>query len=393
MTILAGRVPGLGVPARDLRLPVTLAAISQVDVWLPRPFNLGHVVGPRPVVALLYAVTSLLLVWRRPAPVGVLALVVAVDAVEYLGFGAPEGLGSLLPTVVAFYSVGRYARASAVAVAAPLVLLGTAVHELTDPEFAFGGSNAVFYAVLASAWPLGRAFRTSAQARRDVEERARAEVAAREQRARDAAAAERARISRDLHDVVGHGLSLVVLQLVGATALLESGAVPGAAQKLAAAESSARLALEEMRRLLSLQGPDEVDDSLAPQPGLRDLPHLIEDTRAAGAVVSLRVDGDAYALPAGVDLAAYRIVQESLTNVLRHARPPHCSVRVGYGTAAVEVDILDEGREPPASGGAPGRGLAGVRERVALYDGSVEIGPRVGHGFAVSARLPTKDPR
>lgn len=393
MTILAGRVPVLGVPARDLRLPIGLAVLSQIDVWLPRPFNLGHVVGPRPVVALVYVVTSLLLVWRRPAPVGVLALVVAVDAVEYLAFGAPEGLGSLLPTVVAFYSVGRYARTSAVAVAAPLVLLGTAVHELTDPEFTFGGSNAVFYAVLASAWPLGRAFRASAQARHDAEERARAEVAVRERQALEAAAAERARISRDLHDVVGHGLSLVVLQLVGATALLQSGAVPGAAEKLAAAESSARLALEEMRRLLTLQGPDQGDDALAPQPGLRDLPHLIEDTRAAGAEVALSVDGDAYPLPAGVDLAAYRIVQESLTNVLRHARPPHCTVRVGYSASALEVDVVDEGREPPAPGGTPGRGLAGVRERVALYDGSVRIGPRDGHGFAVSARLPTREPR
>jgi signal transduction histidine kinase len=392
MTKLLGVRPGLGVPARDLRLPVVLALITQVDLWLPRPLNLGHVVGPRPVVALLYAATSLLLSWRRVAPLAVLALVVAADAVEYLTFGAPEGLGSLLPTVVAFYAVGRHARDSALAVAAPLVLLGIAVHELTDPEFVFGGPNAVFYGVLAAAWPLGRAFRAGAQARESLEQRARAEAAEHEQQAREAVAAERARIARDLHDVVGHGLSIVVLQLVGAAALLETGAVAGASGKLAAAESSARLALDEMRRLLALLGPDAVDEGLAPQPGLRDLSCLVEEARQAGASVSLVVDGDLGPVPAGVDLAAYRIVQESLTNVLRHSRPPDCTVRVALSGATLEVEVLDEGAAPAMPTGRAGRGLAGVRERAALYQGSAEIGPREGRGFGVSVRLPVADP-
>ena len=128
--------------------------VTQTDVWLPRPLNLGHVVGPPAVVSLLYVVTSLLLVWRRRASLAVLAMIVTVDAVEYLLFGAPEGLGSLLPTTVAFYAVGRHARAGAVAIAVPLVLLGTAVHELKDPSFSFDGSEAVFYLVLGAALSL-----------------------------------------------------------------------------------------------------------------------------------------------------------------------------------------------------------------------------------------------
>ena len=378
----------VAVPRSDLYLPAVLAAVTQTDVWLPRPLNLGHVVGPPAVVSLLYALTSLLLVWRRRAPLAVLAAIVAVDALEYLAFGAPEGLGSLLPATIAFYAVGRYARAGAVAIGAPLVLLGTAVHELTDPAFSFDGGEAIIYLVLGAAWPLGRAFAHGAAQRAAIEDQAAALVRDREARTGEAVAAERTRISRELHDVVGHGLTVVVLQLVGAEALLANGSVDLARTKVAAAEESARTALDEMRRLLVLLGEDDPDRSLDPQPGLRDLDRLLDQARAAGAQISLAVEGQTKEIPAGVDLAAYRIVQEALTNVLKHADPPRATVRIGYEADAVAIEVLDDGAPRPTIGGGTGRGLAGLQERVTLYGGAITTGPRPGAGFVVSARLP-----
>jgi signal transduction histidine kinase len=377
----------VAVVRTDLYLPAALAVITQIDVWLPPPFNLGHVVGPPAVVSLLYLVTSALLVWRRQAPLAVLAAIVTVDALEYLAFGAPEGLGSLLPTTIAFYAVGRHARAGALMVAVPLVVLGTAVHELRDPLFVFDGGEAVFYLVLGAAWPLGRAFQRNATQRAAIEHRSQALALERDRSARQAAAEERARISRELHDVVGHGLTVVVLQLLAAEGLFDAGDVELGRTKLVSAEESARAALEEMRRLLVLLGEDGAG-SPGPQPGLGDLDRLLDQARAAGGQISLTVEGETQQIPAGVDLAAYRIVQEGLTNVLKHARPPRATVRICYEADAVAVEILDEGAPASAPGDGAGRGLTSLRERVLLYGGVIRTGPRPGTGFAVSARLP-----
>jgi signal transduction histidine kinase len=377
----------VAVVRTDLYLPVALAVITQTDVWLPPPFNLGHVVGPPAVVSLLYLVTSALLIWRRQAPLAILAAIVSVDALEYLAFGAPEGLGSLLPTTIAFYAVGRHARAGSLTVALPLVVLGTAVHELKDPLFVFDGGEAVFYLVLGAAWPLGRAFQHNATQRAAIEQRSQALALERDRSAQQAAADERARISRELHDVVGHGLTVVVLQLLAAEGLFDAGDVELGRTKLVSAEESARAALEEMRRLLVLLGEDGAG-SPGPQPGLRDVDRLLDQARAAGGEISLTVEGDTQQIPAGVDLAAYRIVQEGLTNVLKHARPPRATVRICYEADAVAVEILDEGAPASAPADGAGRGLMGLRERVLLYGGAIRTGPRPGAGFAVSARLP-----
>jgi signal transduction histidine kinase len=366
-------------PLGRLALPVLLAVWTQADVWAGRPFGLGHMVGPRPLVAVLYAVTSLALVWRERAPLAVLAFVVAADSAEYLAFGAPQGLGSLLPLLVAFYAVGRYSPARNVVVAAPLTALGMAIHELKDPQWSFGGAVAFFWLVLAMGWPLGYAFRRHAlQAAALVEER--------DASARAAVGAERARIARELHDVVGHGLSVIVLQLVAALGVLEHGDARAVRDRLLGVERSARDALAEMRRLLDL-----VDDgaaaSLAPQPGLVDVDRLVADTRAAGGSIEVSVSGERPELPPGVDLAAFRILQESLTNVLKHARPPRARVQIGYEPDAVVLEVVDEGLR--SDGENPrGRGLAGMRERASLYGGVLEVGPRREGGYRVRARLP-----
>ena len=375
-------------PRSDWVLPIVLALIAQADVWAPASYSLGHLVGPATVVSILYVVTAIALVWRKRSPVAVLAFIVSVDAVEYLSFGAPEGLGSLLPTVVAFYAVGRYARTGAVTVAAPLALLGIAVHELTDPVFALTGSNAVFYAVVAGAWPLGQAFRRRAEHADQLQAQTAELAAQRDRLAEVAASAERARIARELHDIVGHGLSVTVLQLVGATALLDNGRADQARERLASTEQTARQTLTEMRRLLGLL--DERDDATtAPQPGLDQLGELVQATRGAGAQITVEVVGTRAPLPPSLDLTAYRVLQEALTNVLKHARPPVCTVRLARDPDELVLEVCDAGRT--ASPAPAGRGLAGMRERITVFGGTLHTQITPTGGFTVSARLPVAE--
>ena len=371
---------------RDIVLPVLVAGWVQFDVWAPLPFSFVRMVGPRPIVSLLYAFTSLALVWRKRAPLAVLAFVMTCDAAEYLTFGAPEALGSVLPPFLAFYSVGRYARASSLALAGPLVLLGFAVHELKDPALGFNNAPSFLWLVLATAWPLGQAFQLRAAEAQVLAGHVRQLAEERDESARAAVASERARIARELHDVVGHGLSVIVLQLVAALTILEKSDTVHLRERLLRTERSARDALAEMRRLLGLLDDGE-GASLAPQPRLDQLERLITDTCAAGAEVDLTITGEPVELPAGVELAAFRILQESLTNVLKHARPPRAHVRVAYEPDAIFIEVRDEGQS--ASAEEPGgRGLPGIRERVALYGGDLELGRATEGGYAVHVRLP-----
>jgi len=218
--------------------------------------------------------------------------------------------------------------------------------------------------------------------------------AAVQRRAEQAAAAERARIARELHDIVAHHLSVVVLHAAGARA--SGGADPAT---LAEIEDSGRRALTETRRLFGvLREPDE-ETGRAPQPGISELPALASSLRAAGLEVSLSIDGYHPALPPAVNVSAYRIVQEALTNVLKHAGPARAEVTVDCTDGAVTIEVTDDGRGSPAAPAVPGeagvgggQGLVGMRERVALFGGDLRAGPRPGGGFTVCARLPTGEP-
>jgi signal transduction histidine kinase len=246
-----------------------------------------------------------------------------------------------------------------------------------DAQFTLSGPAIFFWALLAAAWPLGHAFRRRARALEQLQGARQADIAA-----------ERARIARELHDVVGHGISVVVLQLVAAHGMLDGGDIDAARIRLDATERSARETLAEMRRLLELL--DEDDAALAPQPGLSELERLAADTRAAGVPVELDVRAAAVDLTQGLELAVYRIVQEALTNVMRHARPASARVVVCVTGDELVVDVVDDGTQAPSSF-TGGRGIAGIRERVALYDGTVELGPRAGGGFGVHARFPVRE--
>jgi signal transduction histidine kinase len=360
------------LPSFDVALAALVAGLSLMDVWAPLSFVTRE--HHRPLLSVVFVAMSLALVWRRRVPLVVLAFVFTSGSLLYLAVGAPEALGTFLPPLAAIYAVGRYAEPRALVLAAPVALLGTAIHEVKDPNFTLSGPAIFFWVLLAAAWPVGHAFRRRALAVEELQRVRQADVAA-----------ERARIARELHDVVGHGISIVVLQVVAALGMLESGSHEAARRRLLATERSARETLAEMRRLLELL--DERDAPLAPQPGLGDVERLVSDARDVGVELDSEVTGDRIELPAGLELAAYRVVQEALTNVIKHARPCRALVRVAYGTDELAVEVLDEGA---VVAGSPtgGRGLAGMRERVALYGGVLEVGPRQGGGFAVRARFP-----
>lgn len=208
--------------------------------------------------------------------------------------------------------------------------------------------------------------------------------------ARDAVALERSRIARELHDVVAHSLSVMVVQAGAARAILHRD--PGAAERaLLSIEGSGRTGLAEMRRLLSADG--EAAPSLAPQPGLDQLDELLSRMRATGLDVELIIEGDVRPVDASIDLSAYRIVQEALTNTMRHGEEgAHARVVLRYDDDAIEVEVTDDGRGPPTGADGSGRGLLGMRERVAFLGGEIRTAARPGGGFMVHARIPVGAP-
>src|ERR687898_704778 len=213
-----------------------------------------------------------------------------------------------------------------------------------------------------------------------------------EELARRAVTEERLRLARELHDMVAHAMSVIAVQS-GVGAHVAASRPEEVGKALAAIEATSRAALTELRRLLGVLRQDsEPPGSLAPVPGLADLEGLLAEVGKAGLAVRLRVEGTPSPLPAGVDLSAYRIVQEALTNAVKHAGPVHAQVTIGYRDQEVTVEVTDDGRGPvpPASDGrmGTGHGLIGMRERVVAFNGELEAGPRPGGGFRVAARLP-----
>jgi signal transduction histidine kinase len=206
-----------------------------------------------------------------------------------------------------------------------------------------------------------------------------------------AVAEEQARVGRELHDVIAHTLSVIVIQ-AGAAADVFDASPAAARQALGSIGAAGRQALAELRRVLAAVRPQPgEEDGWAPPPGLSGLGELLDRVRAAGLEVTARIDGAPAVLPAGLDLAAYRIVQEALTNTLKHARADNAEVHLCYGPPGLVLEVTDAGRAAvPAGrpGPAPGRGLIGIRERAALHGGTCQAGPRAGGGFAVQVAFP-----
>ncbi|MES9538743.1 MULTISPECIES: histidine kinase [unclassified Actinomadura] len=245
--------------------------------------------------------------------------------------------------------------------------------------------------LVAGVYVLGLHMRTRRAYLRSVEERAERLERERDNEVKVAMAAERARIARELHDVVAHNVSVIVVQADGASYAIDSD-VRRARQALDTISSTGRLALAEMRRLLGVLRENDDAGAYAPQPGVAQLDDLVEQVRAAGLAVAFEVDGSPAAMSEGRQLTVYRIVQEALTNTLKHGGPQvSVSVRLHYAGDAVEIRVVDDGRGAAAPDDGRGHGLAGMRERVAVYGGTVHAGPRAGGGFEVAASLPVRE--
>jgi signal transduction histidine kinase len=242
---------------------------------------------------------------------------------------------------------------------------------------------------LTGAWAVGAIIRGRRLRTAELEQLTAELAQQRDLQAQAAVAVERGRIARELHDVVAHNVSMMVVQAGAADRVLE-GDQPDVRRALAAIAGTGRETVEEMRLLLGVVR-DEGAAGLSPQPGLGDLDQLVSNVRSAGLQVDLRVEGERSPLSPGVDLSAYRIVQEALTNVLKHAETATVEVTVRYANDAVQVEVCDDGRPRESTAGG-GNGLIGMRERVAMLGGEFRAGARRDGGFAVFARLPTAGP-
>jgi signal transduction histidine kinase len=339
---------------------------------------------------------TLPLAWRRRHPLAV-SLVTGLATAGY-GLAPYPDLAMPVPVggLVGMYSVAAWgsrraalvAGGVAAAVVAVVMSLPRTDADLVDAAFASLG--------LAGAWVLGDRARVQRALAAELSDRAVRLEREREGEARRAVASERARIARELHDVVAHHVSMMVVQAEAGPLAVERDPAR-AAGAFAAIAATGRQALVEMRRLLGVLRGDGQAPSLAPQPGLDQVPSLVEQVGRAGLEVELVVEGEKAPLPAGVELSAYRIVQEALTNAVRHAGPGRARVLVRYGERDLELTVRDEGGGGGAApaGGPPtrsGQGLVGMRERVSLFGGELHAGPGPDGGFTVAARLPLGAP-
>jgi signal transduction histidine kinase len=313
---------------------------------------------------------SLPLLARRWRPILILTVVTAVTLAEE----AVVHRTMQLPAALAVYTVAAHCPRSESIRAGGLAIL---LLFIPLPGFVEWGPPVPEIA----GWLLGDNLRTRRAYLRELEARAERLEREQDESARRAAAEEQARIARELHDVLAHNVSVMVVQAAAANDVFETQP-QRAREALRDIERTGRSALTELRRLLGRVRQTD----FAPQPGLSELDALVEGVRAAGLPVSLRVEGEVDDLPAGLDLSAYRIVQEALTNAIKHAGASAAEVRVRRTADEVELEVVDDGAGP--SGNGRGQGLIGMRERASLLGGEVEAGPKPGGGFRVRAKLP-----
>jgi signal transduction histidine kinase len=332
---------------------------------------------PSALVALAFGAS--LLARRRLAIVPLLAGLAVIELDNTVLKGIAEAGIFLVGFIAALYSAGRWARGRRLVACAAVVVAAIPLAAI-EPGRPVGFGDVAFFVVFFGA-PIvaGRIFRHRS-------ERERVLVDEHETRTADAIADERARIARELHDVVAHAISVIVLQARGGRRMLADDPTE-TRHALDAIEHAGEQALGEMRRLLGMLRAADERAALGPQPGLDALDELAAQVAAAGLPVDVRVEGAAVELPPGVDVSAYRIVQEALTNALKHAGPARATVVVRYATDALELEVVDDGAGIGAGGGS-GHGLVGIRERVGVYGGELESGTRPEGGFGLRVRLP-----
>jgi signal transduction histidine kinase len=324
--------------------------------------------------------------FRRRFPFGSpLAVGVLIAAISFVDYGLinDEFVAFLSGMVAAFMFGMLKDRSQAVAGAAALVgVIVIVAHNQGDHP----GDFLLPLIIFAVAWIVGFGLGQKFHEADEAKERAARLEREREEQARLAVAEERARIARELHDIVGHSVSVMTVQAAGVRSLLRPEQ-EREREALEIIEQTGREALAEMRRLVGVLRRPEEAPALAPQPSLEHVDKLVSQAREAGLPVELRVEGDPVQLPAGVDLTAYRLVQEGLTNAIKHARAEHAEVVVRYSNGTVELTVSDDGAGDGA-GEKGGNGLVGMRERVSVYGGELDAGPRPEGGFRLHATLP-----
>jgi signal transduction histidine kinase len=363
----------------DLALALALAAFGVGELWAVHA-------GPKAIAVPATALAGGVLYWRRVAPLPVTAALFLVIAGEsLLGVSLNKADSPLLMALVCLYTAGAHLelRVSVVALAVAVAGIGIS----TAGQSTNGHSDFLFTVVVVSAgWLVGRGMRGRVRQTAQLAERTRQLEQERAAERLAAVEQERRRIARDLHDVIAHSVTVMVVQAAAAEDVFERD--PAAVlEPIRAVQETGRAALVEISRLLGLLREDGAELGLAPQPRLADLEALVESARTAGAHVELRVEGEPRPLPLGVDLSAYRIAQEALTNARKHAAGAAVSLVVRYRDGAVELEAENDG-VGVQNGHRGGHGLVGMRERVAVFGGTLEAGPRREGGFRVLARLP-----
>ncbi|HEV7677015.1 MAG TPA: sensor histidine kinase [Candidatus Dormibacteraeota bacterium] len=364
-------IPAGGVDERHPRLPGTITATYVLGVVLA-------LMGSLPIVA------------RRRWPLAVLGAVELAVALHLVAVDTNLRAG-VLGLAIAVYTVAAHLpREVSLKAAVTVAGINTVIFIVL---FAVGRSGAMpnlfmLTVLVAGSWALGDNIGTRRAYLATLEERAARLEREQQESSERAVLDERSRIARELHDVVAHHVSAIAVQAGAAEEIAEQD--PRRAREvLGTIQSTSRQALAEMRALVGVLRDEPGEQSLAPQPGLAQLDRLVAQTRAAGLAVQVHVEGDARPLPEALDLSAFRVVQEALTNTLKHAGAASAEVIVRYGDADLELIVSDDGSGnggPPDAGA--GRGLVGMRERVALFHGRLDVGRAPGGGFRVHARLP-----
>lgn len=372
----------------DVALAAALAGLGLAEVWLPFESVFGDGSPVHSTIAILVA--SVFVALRRLWAVGLAGVFLTWFLLGFVTRGDILLLfnGQVVPFMVALYSAARHGRGRT-----PWVVAGVAAVTLlfadTFVAEAQGLDEVVFHwTVCALAFAIGSGLRASEQRAVTAALQAREAAELAEQQAEAAFREERVRIARELHDILAHTVSVMVVQAGAAQQLVErdAGAAREALDRVLATGNDA---LEEVRGLVTLMRADE-DPARAPQPGLEALDELVEAVRTPTLSVDVAVEGEVARVPPGLSLAAYRIVQESLTNVRKHSDASTATVRVSAGASLLTVEVTDDGT-PGAPAGSAGNGLIGMRERVAMYGGRFEAGP-TGSGYGVRAELPRSGP-
>ena len=366
---------------RGRRFDVLLALVLG-GLFIAEAASESGFAGRRAVGMLVGCGFAATLVLRRRLPI--VPMAAAVFVIEFANLAGPNALGDtaafLFGVVITIYSAGAYASGRMLALCALLVAAAIPLAAI-EPGQSLSAADVGFF-VMFFGGPFGAGQVMRRRRARDTEI-----VQESEERTRSAIAEERTRIARELHDVIAHAVSVVVLQARGARRLVapDQDDVRNALDTI---ERSASEALTEMRRLLSLLREQDERLTLAPQPSLSRVSALVDGARAAGLTVDVQVEGSLEDLPGALDVSGYRIVQEALTNAIKHAAPAHAIVRIQRDDRALAIEVRDDGRGGAANGDG-GHGLVGMRERVAVYGGRLEAGPRAdGGGFALRVELP-----